>query len=54
VWRNETLRVYVLGATDYAEADSSTVLPGIDLQLVVALTGEASTSAALRKFRASF
>jgi Uma2 family endonuclease len=54
VWRNETLRVYVLGSEGYAEADASTVLPGIDLQLVVTLLGERSMTAAVRKFRASF
>lgn len=54
VWRNDALRVFVLGDGGYAEVDRSTVLSGIDLRLVLTLLTERSTTVAVRKLRGTF
>lgn len=53
LWRNDTLRVFVLGLDGYTEVSASHVLPDIDLQTVVSLVTEPTTTAAVRKFRST-
>ena len=50
VWRNDTLRVFVLRAHGYDETGGSEVLPGIDLQRVAEALGEPTVTAAARRF----
>jgi Uma2 family endonuclease len=50
VWRNDTLRVFVLRAGRYEEVGASEVLPGMDLQRVAVALGERTVTAAARRF----